>query len=157
MGPALLRAIEDLVVRMTPLPAALSASATEANPNGKRYSKRDGKGRIVEAYGFDLSPLAARYAEFVRLAEEGRAEREAMGRLRRRGTIARKGIVQILETARDYDLTGEDWAAQESDAKTIVQALRRVERADEMEAGVASLEQRQRGSPHPPRNATARC
>jgi replication initiation protein RepC len=111
----------------------------------------------VEAYGFDLSPLAARYAEFVRLAEEGRAEREAMGRLRRRGTIARKGIVQILETARDYDLTGEDWAAQESDAKMIVQALRRVERADEMEAGVASLEQRQRGSPHPPRNATARC
>jgi replication initiation protein RepC len=92
MGPALLQAIEDLVVRMTPLPAALSASATDANPNGKRYSKRDGKGRIVEAYGFDLSPLAARYAEFVRLAEEGRAEREAMGRLRRRGTIARKGI-----------------------------------------------------------------
>lgn len=114
------------------------------SPNGKRYGRRDVKGRIVEAYGFDLSPLAARHAEFVRLAEEGRAEREAMGRLRRRATIARKGIVQILETVRDYDLTGEDWAALESDAKAIVQALRRVERPDEMEAGVASLEQRQR-------------
>src|SRR5713101_5720717 len=46
------------------------------SPNGKRYGKRDPKGRIVEAYGFDLSPLAARYGDFVRLAEEGRAERE---------------------------------------------------------------------------------
>ena len=34
------------------------------SPNGKRYGKRDAKGRIVEAYGFDLSPIAARYAEF---------------------------------------------------------------------------------------------
>ena len=79
------------------------------SPNGKRYGRRDARGRIVEAYGFDLSPLAARYQEFVQLAEEGRAEREAMGRLRRRATIARKGIVQILETARDYDLRGEEW------------------------------------------------
>jgi replication initiation protein RepC len=114
------------------------------SPNGKRYGKRDGKGRIVEAYGFDLSPLAARYAEFVRLAEEGRAEREAMGRLRRRATIARKGIVQILETARDYDLTGDEWTTLERDAQAIVRALKRAERPDEMEVGVASLEQRQR-------------
>jgi replication initiation protein RepC len=114
------------------------------SPNGKRYGRRDGKGRIVEAYGFDLSPLAARYAEFVRVAEEGRAEREAMGRLRRRATIARKGIVQILETARDYDLSGADWTTLKSDAQAIVRALKRVERPDEMEVGVAGLEQRQR-------------
>jgi replication initiation protein RepC len=114
------------------------------SPNGKRYGRRDAKGRIVEAYGFDLSPLAARHAEFVRVAEEGRAEREAMGRLRRRATIARKGIVQILETARDYDLIGEEWATLESDAQAVAKALKRVERPDEMEAGVASLEQRQR-------------
>jgi len=114
------------------------------SPNGKRYGRRDTKGRIVEAYGFELSPLATRYAEFVRVAEEGRAEREAMGRLRRRATIARKGIVQILETARDYDLGGADWTTLESDAQAIVRALKRAERPDEMEAGVASLEQRQR-------------
>ena len=34
------------------------------SPNGKRYGKRDPKGRIVEAYGFDLAPIAARHAEF---------------------------------------------------------------------------------------------
>jgi replication initiation protein RepC len=114
------------------------------SPNGKRYGRRDARGRITEAYGFDLSPLAARYAEFVRLAEEGRAERDAMGRLRRRTTIARKGIIQILETARDYDLTGDEWTTLERDAQAIVRALKRAERPDEMEVGVASLEQRQR-------------
>jgi replication initiation protein RepC len=114
------------------------------SPNGKRYGQRDPKGRIVEAYGFDLSPLAARYAEFVRLAEEGRADREAMGHLRRRATIARKGIIQILETVRDYDFQGEEWEMLERDAQAIARALRRVERPDEMGAGVASLEQRQR-------------
>ena len=113
------------------------------SPNGKRYGRRDARGRIVEAYGFDLSPLAARYQEFVQLAEEGRAERKAMGRLRRRATIARKGTVQILETARDYNLSDEEWSTLERDARTIVEKLRRVERPDVMEAGVVSLERRQ--------------
>src|SRR5277367_4743950 len=27
------------------------------SPNGKRYGKRDPKGQIIEAYGFDLSPI----------------------------------------------------------------------------------------------------
>jgi replication initiation protein RepC len=76
------------------------------SPNGKRYGHRDARGHIVEAYGFDLSPIAARHAEFVRLAEEAREERELMGRLRRRATIARKGIAQILETAAEYGFQG---------------------------------------------------
>ncbi len=105
------------------------------SPNGKRYGRRDAKGRIVEAYGFDLAPIAARHAEFVQLAEEGRAEREAMGRLRRRATIARKGIAQILETARDYDLRGEEWPTLEREARAIVQGLKRAERPADMEAG----------------------
>jgi replication initiation protein RepC len=114
------------------------------SPNGKRYGRRDGKGRIVEAYGFDLAPIAARHAEFVQLAEEGRAAREVMGRLRRRATIARKGIVQILETARDYGLQVEEWATLEPDVRAIAQGLKGVERLEEMEAGVVSLEQHQR-------------
>ena len=113
------------------------------SPNGKRYGTRDAKGRIVEAYGFDLAPIAARHAEFVQLAEEGRAEREAMGRLRRRATIARKGVAQILETARDYDLRGEEWPTLEREARAIVQELKRAERPTDLEAGVVSLERRQ--------------
>jgi replication initiation protein RepC len=106
------------------------------SPNGKRYGKRDPKGRIVEAYGFDLAPIAARHAEFVRLAEEGRAERAAMGRLRRRATIARKGIIQILETAREYGHEGEEWHTLSRETEALARALRAVERVDEMAMGV---------------------
>jgi replication initiation protein RepC len=113
------------------------------SPNGKRYGTRDPKGRIVEAYGFDLAPIALRHGEFVRVAQEGRAERLAMGRLRRRATIVRKGIVQILETASEYGCTGEEWQTLARDVAALTRALRDVERRDEMEVGVASLERRQ--------------
>ena len=116
------------------------------SPNGKRYGVRDRAGRITEAYGFDLSPIAARHAEFVRLAEEARAERAEMGRLRRRATIARKGITQILETAAEYGLQGEDWAGLARDARSLATALRTVERPAEMLLGVESLERRQRAA-----------
>ena len=116
------------------------------SPNGKRYGKRDPKGRIVEAYGFDLAPIAARHAEFRRLAEEGRAERLAMGRLRRRATIARKAIVQILETASEYGIEGEEWQTLARETEALTRALRAVERLDEMETGVESLERRQQAA-----------
>jgi replication initiation protein RepC len=113
------------------------------SPNGKRYGRRDPKGRITEAYGFDLAPIATRHAEFRRLAEEGRAERAAMGRLRRRATIARKAITQILETAAEYAIEGEEWITLARESEALARALRAVERVDEMEAGVTSLERRQ--------------
>ena len=87
-----------------------------------------------------------RHAEFVRLAEEGRAERAAMGRLRRRATIARKAITQILETAQEYGFAGEEWITLAHETAALVRALRDVERPDEMEPGVKSLERRQRAA-----------
>ena len=60
------------------------------SPTGKRYGRRDDQGRIIEAYGFDLSPLAFRADEFIRLAAEARAERERMQALKRRATCARR-------------------------------------------------------------------
>ena len=117
------------------------------SPNGKRYGKREHpKGPIVEAYGFDLSPLAARYAEFVRLAEDARAERAEMRRLRRRATIARNGITQILETAAEYGFEGEEWLTLSRETRSLTLALRRVEQPEEMAVGVESLERRQRSA-----------
>jgi replication initiation protein RepC len=113
------------------------------SPNGKRYGKRDAKGNIIEAYGFDLSPIAARHAEFVRLAAEAKAEREEMRRLRRRATIARKSIAQLLETAAEYGFKGEEWLTLEQETRNLAQALRMVELPAEMAVGVASLERRQ--------------
>jgi replication initiation protein RepC len=114
------------------------------SPNGKRYGRRHEKtGRILEAYGFDLAPVAMRYAEFMRLAGEAKAERAALGRLRRRATIARKAIAQILETAQEYGFEGEEWPTLERETQALTRALRSVERVDEMETGVTSLERRQ--------------
>lgn len=113
------------------------------SPNGKRYGRRDPTGRIVEAYGFDLSPIAMRHDEFVRSSEEARAERAAMGKLRRRATIARKAIAQILETAEEYGFEGEEWQTLAGETEALKCALRDVAHLDEMETGVKSLERRQ--------------
>jgi replication initiation protein RepC len=116
------------------------------SPNGKRYGKRDPKGRIVEAYGFDLAPIAARHAEFLQLAAAAKAEREALRRLRRRATIARNGITQILETAAEYGFQGAEWRVLARDTRDLAQALRLVERPEEVALGVDNLERRQRSA-----------
>ena len=113
------------------------------SPNGKRYGVRNRQGRIVEAYGFDLSPLAIRHAEFVQLAAEAKADRVLIGRLRRRATIARKGIAQILETAAEYGFEDEAWPQLRHDTQQLVASLRRFERPEEITIGVGSLERRQ--------------
>jgi hypothetical protein len=66
-----------------------------------------------------------------------------MGRLRRRATIARKAIAQILETAAEYAIEGEEWQVLARETEALTRALRGVERVDEMETGVKSLERRQ--------------
>ena len=115
------------------------------SPNGKRYGKRDAKGNIIEAYGFDLSPIAARHAEFVRLAAEAKAERAEMRRLRRRATIARNGITQILETVAEYGLKGEEWQTLAQETRSLAQALRRGELPQEMEGASERVEPREHG------------
>jgi replication initiation protein RepC len=120
--------------------------AMKDSPNGKRYGKRDAKDQIVEAYGFDLSLIAARHAEFLRLAAEAKAERIEMGRLRRRATIARNGITQILEIAAEYGFLDEEWTTLRRESRVFSQALRKLERPEEMTFGVESLERRQRSA-----------
>ena len=81
------------------------------SPNGKRYGKRDRQGQHRRSLW--LRPLADRRApRRIRAAGRGGARRSAtqMGRLRRRATIARNGITQILETAAEYGFQGEEWA-----------------------------------------------
>ena len=115
------------------------------SPNGKRYGRRKGpKGPIIEAYGFDLSPLFTRMAEFQAVAEQGRELRERMRHLRRRATIARNGLLQILDTAAEQGLSDPTWQALEGEGRALARSLRTVERVEEMEMGVVSLERRQR-------------
>ena len=113
------------------------------SPNGKRYGRRDPQGRIVEAYGFDLSPLASRCPEFRAQAEAGREERVRVQALRRRATIARNGIRQLLETAVEQRIAGRDWEAHQEAATTASRGLAALGSSGEMEMAVARLERLQ--------------
>ena len=64
--------------------------------------------------------------------------------LRRRATIARKGLDQVLETAAELGLADPTWGKLGAEGRALAQALKQVESLDEMELGVSSLERRQR-------------
>ncbi|WP_380059000.1 plasmid replication protein RepC (plasmid) [Falsihalocynthiibacter sp. SS001] len=76
------------------------------SPNGKRWGRRDADGRIIEAYGFDLSPLSARVEEFEQLQAELQAEREFCQRLKRQITVARRMIRARIDAAFNGALRG---------------------------------------------------
>ena len=136
-GPSHAKALTRYVVE-------LGLLVMKDSPNGKRYGHRDGQNRIVEAYGFDLSPLFERLTEFREVAEKGRAERKWMDRLRRRCTIARKALQQIIEVVTEQGLIDAAWRKLEGESRALAHSLQKVEQPDEMEFGVISLEHRQR-------------
>ena len=68
------------------------------SPNGKRYARKGRDGAIAQAFGFDLSPLPARAAEFEVLAEEVRAEQRALKLARERITLCRRDIAKMIAT-----------------------------------------------------------
>lgn len=114
------------------------------SPNGKRYGRRGPKGRIIEAYGFDLSPIASRFAEFQAIAQAGREERTRVFALKRRTTIARNGIRQLLETAHEQRIAGAEWESCSSAATMASRGVAGRKNANEMEMAVATLERVQR-------------
>ena len=86
--------------------AEIGVISFQDSPNGKRWGRRDAEGRIVEAYGFDLSPLSARVEEFEGLHTELQAERELCQRLKRQITVARRMIRARIEAALSSALRG---------------------------------------------------
>jgi replication initiation protein RepC len=114
--------------------------AMRDSPNGKRYGRRDRRGRIIEAYGFDLSPIAARIEEFRASAEAGRAERDAVARLRRRATIARNSLRQTWETFAEQAIAYPALPDLKNTAITTSQALRGLGRSGDLAPCVEALE-----------------
>ncbi|MCU0840046.1 MAG: replication initiation protein RepC [Rhodospirillales bacterium] len=99
------RQVQNILTRLI----QLGLIAAVDGPQGRRGGKRDKDDRIVEAFGFDLSPLAVRYQEFVAAAAEHRKRCAKRDALRRRLTIARKAIRQIAATAIEQQEPGRDW------------------------------------------------
>ena len=68
----------------------------DESPNGQRYGYRE-EGQIAEAYGFDLTPLAARAAELEQIARAHQERRREGARLRARITSVRNKVLMIAE------------------------------------------------------------
>ena len=102
------------------------------NEQGKRYGRRGPDGRIIEAYGFDLSPLALRYDEFIHIAAEAKVERERMKALRKRVTIARRAIRQAGEVLEALGPLPPAWLRLAAETADLVTAARQATRSEEL-------------------------
>ena len=77
--------------------------------SGRRTGKRDARGRILYAFGFNLAPLAARYGEFCDHAEAVFQERQESKRHRKAISVDKREVRRVAADAigRSYD--GFDW------------------------------------------------
>ncbi len=96
------------------------------SPNGKRYGKRCKEtGRILYAWGFDLSPLAERTTEFERAAVELAARRAEGKQLRREISCLRNQVLALadlgIEQAGPESTEAEagEWGTMAAQADTL--------------------------------------
>ncbi|MBZ7926794.1 replication initiation protein RepC [Ensifer adhaerens] len=74
------------------------------SPNGKRYARRDRKGAIGQAFGFDLAPLLSRAAEFEAEAARLEADRRYLQMMRERMSLCRRDVAKLVDLLRPSDL-----------------------------------------------------
>ena len=111
------------------------------SPSRRRYGLRDEHGRIREAYGIDLRPLAARYEELCAAADAAEADYQKRKALRRLASIARQKTEQICSAA--IALEPENpapWRAWASDAEALGRAALEAPVNDRIKALLAQLE-----------------
>jgi len=92
------------------------------SPTGRRWGYRKGSGHeacIVEAYGFDMTPLGERMAEFERVSAEWEARRAEGKRLRREITSSRNRVLSLVDLAMSQSLAGGDWPAAAAQANAL--------------------------------------
>ena len=108
--------------------------------NGKRVGARGRDGRLIYAYGIDLSPLGVRYADFVSIAAEGTAADLRLEVLRKRLTSARRRIRSLAQFALDEAIGGINTAGIIEIAQLAVHQMRKVRDEGLLHACVAELE-----------------
>jgi replication initiation protein RepC len=86
-------------------------------PNGQRYGHRHA-GRVTSAYGFDLTPLAVRRAEFEQIAAAHVEQRREAGRLRSEIIAVRNRVLSLAELGQENGSAG-DWEGVTSEAYRI--------------------------------------
>jgi replication initiation protein RepC len=72
------------------------------SPNGKRYAVKDLAGELVDAFGFDLTPVYARRGEWAERLIEMKQAREARKRAFDEITIARRAAEEALSALAEH-------------------------------------------------------
>ncbi|MEB2846604.1 replication initiation protein RepC [Rhizobiales bacterium RZME27] len=108
------------------------------SPNGKRYARKGSGGSIEDAYGFSLSPLLARAAEFASLAQEVAAEQRRFRMMKDRLSVVRRDVRKLITAGLEEGVPG-NWQAVEDCFVEIVSRIPRrpstadiLDRLDEM-------------------------
>lgn len=109
------------------------------SPNGKRFARKGQGGAIEQAYGFDLSPILARAAEFRVLADAVAAERKALRIVKERLTICRRDIVKMIETGINEGVPA-DWRGFQRRYDAIIERLPRTAPREALEMLASDLE-----------------
>jgi replication initiation protein RepC len=110
------------------------------SPNGKRYARKGQGGQVEQAYGFDLSPIVARAAEFKELAEAMRAEKKAYRVVKERLTICRRDVVKMIEAGIEEGVPG-NWGGVQLAYQAIVGRLPRTVPRQVLEAVAGELDE----------------
>ena len=110
------------------------------SPNGKRFARKSDEGKIEQAYGFDLSPIVARAAEFENMADTVREERKALRVAREKVTLLRRDIVKMIETAIDEKVPG-NWGRITLAYQEIISRLPRLASLEVLGEVTAELNQ----------------
>ena len=116
------------------------------SPNGKRYARKGRGGEITLAFGFDLSPLAARAEEFERMAEQIEAEARAIRLAKERVTLCRRDIAKMIATGVEEDVltrrAGQgpaSWQEIHAAFRGLVEGISRNASLDELEVAAEAL------------------
>ncbi|TDW20373.1 replication initiation protein RepC [Rhizobium azibense] len=93
--------------------------------NGKRFAIRTKSGQILDAYGFDLSPLLAREKEFKDSIARLDAEEELRKRQLDEITICRRSVQEALRSIHDLGVTVDTESTEERFDLLLSQTPRR--------------------------------
>ena len=93
------------------------------SPNGKRYVRRSGGAKM--AYGFDLTPLAARFPEFDRIAQDIAELDARRTRLRDTVSLMRRDLAGLVEYGMSLTPGLTLWDRMSDLARLCARALRR--------------------------------
>jgi replication initiation protein RepC len=97
--------------------------------NGKRYARKDQRGKIDTAYGFDISPLLLRSEELALLAQSVAQARDTYRRTKEMLTISRRDVRKLISAAIE-ERADEQWLRFED---VYVELVARIPRSPSLE------------------------